>query len=301
MPMESHYLPEEQFPTVLVPRVHMLGNYFFNLFLIQGQKRSALFETAVSGVVDTVINQLVRLKVKPDYIIPSHPHSDHITGLPGLMEAFPRAQVLVAQGAQEFVTHPKAGPALISEDAFISKALEDKGLFPQRPPLTKIPTLETAQVITRPQTLDLGGLSLELIPVEGHSPGNLIAWIPQEKILFCSDSLGFHYPGRGIWPLYFTDAKAYLKTLEDLKAMEPSILCPAHQGPVFGKAIPALLDQALESTRQLIERIKATPPQEEERLVKELFEESYRDEFTLYTRKNIMNCSKLLIKRGRQI
>ena len=299
--MISHYIPEDQFPMPLSPRTQMVGNYFFNLFLIQGREKSALFETGVSGVVDSVIDQLRQLGVEPDYLIPSHPHSDHITGLPGLVEAFPRAQVLVAKGAKEFISHPKAGAALIAEDAFISKGLENQGLPPRRPPLTEIPRLETARIVSRPRTLDLGGLSLELIPVQGHSPGNLVARVPEENLVFCADSLGFHYPGRGVWPLYFTGAQAYLDTLEQLKKMDASILCPAHQGPIFGKEIPKILEMAIGETRQLIERIKATPLEKEEDLAQELFEESYRDEFTLYTQKNIMGCSKLLIKRGRQI
>jgi hypothetical protein len=31
-----------------------------------------------------------------------------------------------------------------------------------------------------------------------------------------------------------------------------------------------------------------------------MFKESYRDEFTLYTRENILNCTHLLIKRARE-
>lgn len=50
------------------------------------------------------------LKVTPNYLILSHPHSDHATGLPGLMDRFPNAEVLAGEGAREFVTHPKAGP-----------------------------------------------------------------------------------------------------------------------------------------------------------------------------------------------
>ena len=108
--MKTHRIHPDKFPMALSPHVKMLGNYFFNLFLVTGSSKSALFESGISGVVDGVIAQLDALGIAPDYLVPSHPHSDHITGLPGLMERYPRARVVMAAGANEFITHPKAGP-----------------------------------------------------------------------------------------------------------------------------------------------------------------------------------------------
>ena len=84
--MKTHYIPREKFPMGISPHIKMLGNYFFNLFLVTGENKSALFESGISGVTDSVITQLDALGISPDYLVPSHPHSDHITGLPGLME-----------------------------------------------------------------------------------------------------------------------------------------------------------------------------------------------------------------------
>ena len=300
MSIDRHYIPEEEFPKELAPGVHMLGNYFFNLFLIQGSDKSILYETAVSGVVDAVIQQVRQLGVTPDIIVPSHPHSDHITGLPGLREAFPKAELMAATGARAFVEHPKAGPLLIKEDGFISQGLERMDLPPQREPLAVIPDMADCREINQDTILDLGGRDIHLLTATGHSPGNLMAWLPKEGILFCADSLGFHYPGRGIWPLFFTGAVPYMETLEQIQKLKPAILCPAHQGSLYGKDATRAVELSLETTRELIRRIKTTD-QGEEQLAKELFRESYKDEFTLYTEENIKNCSRLLIKRAQQV
>ena len=142
--MESHYIPGDKFPIQIGPHVKMLGNYFFNLFLVTGQTKSAMFKSGISGGVDCVIAQLDALGISPDYLIPSHPHSDHITGLPGLVKRFPRARVVMAAGANGFVTHPKAGALLIKEDRFMSKSLERVGIMPGRPPLEIIPDIQDA-------------------------------------------------------------------------------------------------------------------------------------------------------------
>jgi 2-aminobenzoylacetyl-CoA thioesterase len=286
------------FPMPLTSRVTVLGNYFINLFLVQGDKKTALFEAGISGVVDTVIHQLEQLGVAPDYLILSHPHSDHTTGLPGLMERFPDAQVLAGAGATEFIIHPKAGPLMLAEDAFMSKGLAARGITPGRPPIDTIPDLSNARVVTDPFTLDLGGILLELFPVAGHSPGNILGRV--QEILFCSDSLGFHFPGRGFWPLFFTGAREFLAMLEYIQAMAPAIVCPAHQGPLKHQAAAAGIQAAMDAAHDFIQRVTRTSLTDRE-LERQLLHESYRDEFTLYTKENITNCNRLLVKRARQM
>jgi glyoxylase-like metal-dependent hydrolase (beta-lactamase superfamily II) len=299
--MKNHYTPEDRFPIPLTPQIRVLGNYFFNLGLVCGTEKSALFEVGVSGVVDSVIAQLETLGVEPDYLIVSHPHSDHITGLPGLMERYPHARVVAGKGAMDFTTHPKAGPALIKEDRSISRGLEKMGIRPGRPCLERIPDLSSAREIEGKASLELGGgTRLDLIPVKGHSPANLIAYCEQDNTMFCSDSLGFHFPGRSFWPLFFTGARDYLDTLDQIQKMSPAILCPAHQGPLTGDAAIEAPVLAAKEARRTIHRIRETKL-DDDIFIDALFEESYRDEFTLYTRSNILNCSKLMVKRAREV
>ncbi|HSL60665.1 MAG TPA: MBL fold metallo-hydrolase [Desulfotignum sp.] len=291
-------IPPPVFPMPLSSRVTVLGNYYFNLFLVQGDRKTALFEAGISAVVDTVIHQLEQLGVSPDYLILSHPHSDHATGLPGLMDRFPGARVLAGEGAVEFLTHPKAGPLMLAEDAFMSEGLAARGIVPGRPPIDTLPDLSDAREVTDTFLLDLGGISLELFPVAGHAPGNILGRV--EEILFSSDSLGFHFPGRGFWPLFFTGAKAYLNTLEHIRTLASSIVCPAHQGPLKHQAAAAGIQAAIDAAQDFIQRVTRTQLTDQE-LEQQLFQESYRDEFTLYTRENIANCNRLLIKRARQM
>ncbi len=298
MPELEIYNHPSDFPMPLTPRVTVIGNYFINLFLIQGDRKTALFEAGISGVVDTVIHQLEKLGTAPDYLILSHPHSDHATGLLGLMKRFPGAQVLAGAGAKEFVTHPKAGPLMLAEDAFMSKGLAARGITPGRPPIDTIPDLSDSRVVADTFALDLGGVTLELFPVAGHAPGNILGRV--DEILFSSDSLGFHFPGRGFWPLFFTGAREFLSTLAKIQAMAPAIVCPAHQGPLKHQAAAAGIQAAMDAAHDFIQRVTRTSLTDRE-LERQLLHESYRDEFTLYTKENITHCNQLLIKRARQM
>jgi 2-aminobenzoylacetyl-CoA thioesterase len=297
MPEPDTKIESSCYPMPLSSRVRVLGNHYINLFLVQGDQKTALFEAGISGMVDTVIRQLEHLNAVPDYLIISHPHSDHITGLPGLMERFPHAQILVGTGTREFITHPKAGPLMRAEDEFMSRGLADRGLLPQRPPISTIPDLSNAREVADTLVLDLGGIDLEIFSVAGHSPGNILGRV--KNMVFCSDSLGFHFPGKGFWPLFFTGAKEYLDTLAQIQAMAPAIVCPGHQGPLKHAAATAGIRAGIDTARRFIDRVTRTSLTDRE-LEAQLFHESYRDEFTLYTKENIANCNRLLIKRARQ-
>ncbi len=295
--MEKHYIPEDRFPVQLDNNIFMLGNYFFNLFLIAGKQNNALFEVGISAVVDQVIRQLDILGITPNYIIPSHPHSDHITGLPGLINKFPKAQIITARGAKEFIEHPRAAPLMFKEDQFMSKNLFRFDITPGRPSLQEIPDLNDSFVIDEQKSLDLGDVTLDLITVKGHSPGNLIGSIKKKTILFCSDSIGFHYPGRGYFPLFFTGADPYLSTMKFIREFNPSTLCPAHQGPLSGKKAIQGIQESYDFTMDTINMIKQSDP-DDKTVADRLFEKGYKDEFTLYTPENIKNCCNLLIKRS---
>ncbi len=297
--MKEHYIPENRFPVKFDDNIYMLGNYFFNLFLIIGDRHCALFEVGISAIVDQVIKQLNTLGITLDYIIPSHPHSDHITGLPGLAAQYPKAQIITATGAQEFIEHPKAAPLMFKEDKFMAKNLARFDIMPGRSPLEIIPDLNGSITIDKERALDLGGVTLDLIKVPGHSPGNLIGSINLKKILFCSDSIGFHYPGRGYFPLFFTGVDEYLSTMNLIKEFCPFILCPAHQGPLSGKAAMKGVQESYDLSINTINMIKQSDL-EDKIVADQLFEQGYKDEFTLYTPENIQNCCNLLIKRSKE-
>jgi len=219
--------------------------------------------------------------------------------LPGLAAQYPKAQIITAKGAKEFIEHPKAAPLMFKEDKFMAKNLARFDIRPGRPPLEKIPDLNNSIAIDKEKTLDLGGIALDLIKVSGHSPGNLIGSINSKKILFSSDSMGFHYPGRGYFPLFFTGVDSYFSTMNFIRKFRPSILCPAHQGPLTGKKALQGILESYDLTFNTIKMIKQSDLGDQ-KLASQLFKKYYKDEFTLYTQENIQNCCNLLIKRSKE-
>lgn len=287
------------FPEMLAEGLWVLGNYYFDLYLVKGNQSSALIEAGVSAVVDEVVRQLGALAVKPDYLVVTHPHSDHVTGLAGLKEAFPEARVVAAEGAAEFLGHPKAAPALVAEDRHMTEYLASKGLTPGRPPVKEPPNLEGCLIAADGDMIDLGGLTLRFLVVRGHAPGKIVVHIPEIRALMLSDSLGFRFPGRGVLPLPLTNYDEYMATLDRLQELDPVILGVAHQGPVTGHEVGQAFEEARELAATLRGKILEDTRQLEQ-IAQDLFDRYYRDELLVYTPENILNCASLVVRRARE-
>jgi glyoxylase-like metal-dependent hydrolase (beta-lactamase superfamily II) len=285
-------------PEKLADGLWLLGNSYFNLYLVRGTKASALIEMGVSATANNVAVQLSKLGVAPDYLIVMHPHPDHINGLPALKDYFPLATVIAGEGAAEFLTHPKTAAGLVSDDKYFSDFLSQKGYSIQRPPLTEAPSLDGATIIRDNEELNLGGMSLRFLDVEGHALGHLALYIPEIQALMPSDSLGFRIPSRGFFPIFFTGYDEYIATIERLQTFNPLILGLPHQGPLCGKDVRDAFKTANRNARDLQEKLRNDKRPEEE-IIEDIYKNYYRDELMMYTPENIITCCKLLIRRSK--
>ncbi|MEW6351178.1 MAG: MBL fold metallo-hydrolase [Thermodesulfobacteriota bacterium] len=290
---------DNSFPRLLTEGLWVVGNYYFNLYVLKGEQGSALIEAGVSAVVDRVVDQLKELAVSPTFLVMTHPHADHATGLQGLMERFPDALVVAGEGAVEFLAHPKTGPLMVAEDEHMSQFLGAEGFDHRRPPVQEPPSLHHALIAKDQDEMDLGGITMRFLNVGGHSPGTIAVHVAELSALMPADSLGFRFPGRGIVPLFFTSYPDYMDTLSRLAQFDAAILGIPHQGPLTGDDVQAAFSEAYDTARALRDEIVADTREPEE-LARDLFERYYRDELTMYTPSNILNCMRLVIRRARE-
>lgn len=287
------------FPRQLTEGLWVVGNYFFNLYLVKGEQGSALIEVGVSAMIDDAIRQMESLGINPTFVVVTHPHADHITGLGALKETYPQALVVAGEGAPEFLVHPKGARSIAQEDEHMSAFLAAYGIASGRPPVSEPPTLENCLIAKDGDAIDLGGLTLRFMTAVGHAPGKIVVHVPERDALILSDSLGFRFPGRRVMPLFLTNYSDYLATLDRLARLKPSVVGVAHQGPLVGAEAEEAFRESRRMAAYLRDRIVACTGSETD-LINELFNEWYRDELTMYTPENILNCCRLLVRRARE-
>jgi rhodanese-related sulfurtransferase/glyoxylase-like metal-dependent hydrolase (beta-lactamase superfamily II) len=77
--------------------------------------------------------------------------------------------------------------------------------------------------------IDLGGLEVELLRLgPAHSPGDIVAWIP-DKSLVISGDMAFH---QRLLPIFeHTDTAAWIETWDKFAALDPTYVIPGHGAP----------------------------------------------------------------------
>lgn len=92
--------------------------------------------------------------------------------------------------------------------------------------------------------LEIGEVTLELIPLQAHTDADLVVHIPAAGVLITGDVLDeIPFGGHG-------QPRRWLAALEQLKALDPTIIIPGH-GPVLG---PEHLDRMIALWEALIEQ-----------------------------------------------
>jgi len=298
--LKNIFMPIKMYPCKINDNLWILGNGYFHIYLIKGTKACALVETGISATADILLDQISSLKIKPDFMIVTHPHSDHMTGLDYLKSAFPNISVIAGSGAEAFIIHPKSAQSFIAEDLHMTQTLVSRGACKEERVISYPPSLNGSKVVGDGEELDLGEITMRFLEAKGHSPGNILVQIPSINAALVSDSLGNHYPGRGFFPTFFTGYTDYMATIDRLEKLNPDFLGLAHNGYFSSREdIKNIFQKARQCTSDVRDYIVKTKKKDEE-IAKDLFTFYYTDELAVYSPQNILSCCRLLVRRIRE-
>ncbi len=196
---------------------------------------------ATPVMAQDVIRRIREVTDKPiKYVLLTHYHAVRVLGA----SAYGADHVIASQDTYE----------LIVERGEQDKASEI-GRFPRLfrsvesvPPGLTWPTI----TFSGKMTLWLGKLEVQLLQLgRGHTKGDTVAWLPQQKILFSGDLVEFDatpYAGDA----YFAD---WPKTLDQLAALQPEQLVPGRGAAL---TTPERVQAGLAGTRDFIADVHAS-------------------------------------------
>ena len=154
-----------------------------------------------------------------EYILLTHGHYDHTTGVPELHEMYPDAKIYIHQADAN-----GAGSRLFPLAGEVDELL----LYGEGDKLT------------------LGGLTIDVLHTPGHSKGSVVLKV--EDVLFCGDTLFCSSMGRTDLPGgSYTEIMASLKRLGELEGNFH--VCPGHD-------ITSTLDRERKTNPFLLEAMR---------------------------------------------
>lgn len=223
-----------------------------NTGIIIGDDAVMVIDTQATPVMaQDVIRRIREVTDKPiKYVLLSHYHAVRVLGAS-------------AYGAEHIIASEDTRDLIVERGQFDKDS--EIGRFPRLfQNVESVPEGLTWPTITfnKKMTLWLGSVEVQLLQLgRGHTKGDTVAWLPQEKILFSGDLVEFDatpYAGDA----YFKD---WPQTLDNLAALKPEKLVPGR-----GAALqtPEQVQAGLAGTRAFIsdlyECVKASAAQGED-------------------------------------
>ncbi len=212
-----------------------------NTGVVIGDDAVMVIDTQATPVMaQDVIRRIREVTDKPiKYVVMSHYHAVRVLGASAyqaqhIIASQDTRDLIVERGAQDMKSEIERFPRLF-------RAVET------------IPGLTWPTITFKGEmTLWLGSLEVRLMQVgRGHTKGDTIAWLPQQKILFSGDLVEFDatpYAGDA----YFSD---WPQTLDNLAAMQPSALVPGRGAAL---TTPAMVQAGLAGTRAFVSDLYAS-------------------------------------------
>jgi glyoxylase-like metal-dependent hydrolase (beta-lactamase superfamily II) len=212
-----------------------------NTGVVIGDDAVMVIDTQATPVMaQDVIRRIREVTDKPiKYVVMSHYHAVRVLGA----SAYQPQQVIASQDTRDLIVERGAQDMKSEIERFprLFRAVET------------IPGLTWPTITFKGEmTVWLGQLEVRLIQLgRGHTKGDTVVWLPQQKILFSGDLVEFDatpYAGDA----YFQDWPA---TLDRIAAMKPNALVPGRGAAL---TTPDMVQSGLAGTRGFISDLYAS-------------------------------------------
>jgi alkyl sulfatase BDS1-like metallo-beta-lactamase superfamily hydrolase len=225
-----------------------------NAHLVTGGGEALVIDTTEStAAAENILSEFRKLTDLPiRTILYTHSHRDHISG----------ATVFAEGGTPEIIASHRFESDLVAVDEtrpvpHRSLLLRTKrqfgmglsfpdervnlGLGPGDRPLRGLGegyVPPTRQIGAEPVRLTLAGRSVELFHAPGETPDHLLAWLPDEGILFGGDNYYHSFPNLyAIRGTPYRDFDAWADSLDLMLAVGARILATGHSRPLIGAEV----------------------------------------------------------------
>ena len=172
----------------------MVGQMGTNCYLAWDEESKRGFLVDPGEQADKIIRVCSRYEIKPEAILLTHGHFDHIMAAKKVKEYY---QIPVYAGIHE--------EELLADAEKNLSAMWAEGF-----------TMKADELVVDNQKIEIAGMKITVIETPGHTSGGVCYYIEKEHVLFAGDTLFFESYGRNrfSWRKYvFTDSFSWEKAI----------------------------------------------------------------------------------------
>jgi alkyl sulfatase BDS1-like metallo-beta-lactamase superfamily hydrolase len=237
--LSVHAAPEEPTKAIEISKTIFMAPVAGNAYLITTPAGNVVIDTAAARWAPVAKKLLAAENHGPvKYIILTHAHVDHTSGIPLWKEA--DTQIIAQKNYVEFANYAKRLEGFFAprNAAGFNRPVEEVGPWAGNLGAKIDPTI----FFDDKYEFALGGVKFELLSTPGETPDHLTVWLPNSKTAFIGDN----YDGAGLpepisFPNIYTlrgtkprPALDWIASLNKVLALKPEVVLPGHGAPIFG-------------------------------------------------------------------
>lgn len=198
--------------------------------LVQNGDKAFMYDTGFGFCAEEMADTVEKILdgKKPDAIILTHSHYDHVMGCAVLADRWKDIPVIAGEYTAYVFTRPTALKTIYEMDVNAAHELDKK------PYLTDCTDrLHVDKVVKDGEVIDVCGLKLETMAFPGHTKCSIGFYCRESKTLFSSETLGV-YNGTAAAPILLTGFKQGEQSLKKAAALGAEHIVLPHWGMLDG-------------------------------------------------------------------
>jgi len=250
-------------------------------YLLDG-KRPVLFEAGYMCAGQLYVDAIreVLTNRSPEILFLTHVHYDHCGATGYLKRAFPSLRVAASERSAGIMRRPNA-LALITELSRQATSYVSGSFNGDRSKLIDEPfePFDVDIIVGEGETVDLDGMTVQVMATPGHTRDMLSYYVPERKILFATETAGCQDAAGHILISALADYDAFLSSFARVAALPIEVLCQGHRIVWVGvDEVRDFLARSLSTAKHFREKVERLLHEEQgsiERVVARIRAEEY--------------------------
>lgn len=189
------------------------------------------------------------------YCFLSHSHFDHCGSAAVLKKSFPMLKVVASERVKKVLGRPNA-ITLMGE---LTRAAEQmaKSIGIEMDQFDPFEPFAVDVTLKEGQCLELSAdATVQAFETPGHTRDCLSYFIPQKKVLFCSEAAGIPDETGYVVSEALVDYDQYFESMRRLSKMEYEVLCLGHRYALTGQEAKSYFEKSMTHCRQFLNLVE---------------------------------------------
>ncbi len=198
----------------ITENIELIDGTMANCYFLKTKERNILVDAGTKSSAKKIIKFFEELGVKPDVVLITHDHPDHVGGLSTIYDRFKPAvyaselEIHVIQGKEKMKT----------ADSFMSKVV---GGLMKSMPVQNVSSFE-----------EMSLQDIIVVETPGHTTGSTSFFYEPERVMFVGDAIVIHNGEIGINKQFTADMDEAKRSEEKIRSYSPVTLLPGHGKPL---------------------------------------------------------------------